>query len=54
MKGKRNKNRALMQQLGIENRRGDTFVGFRPTTFNDKSKYNRQMEKKRLHREIYR
>jgi hypothetical protein len=50
---KKEEKKKMMQQLGIESRRGDTFVGFRPTYFRDKSKYNRKAEKSRLRKEVY-
>ena len=43
---KKNKEKQIKEQLGIENQRGETFVGFRSTTFKDKSKYNRKIEKR--------
>lgn len=49
---KKNEEKQIKQQLGIENQRGETFVGFRPTTFKDKSKYNRKAEKEKIRKEI--
>ena len=42
----------LKQKLGIGNERGETFVGFRPTTFKDIKKYNRKAKKAELIKEI--
>ena len=49
---KKNEEKRLKEQLGIENQRGETFIGFRPTTFKDKTKYNRKAEKEKIRKEI--
>ena len=41
-----------MKKKPIKKERGDTFVGFRPTFFKDKSKYDRQKGKQLLRKEI--
>lgn len=47
------RNRSLVnRKFGLGYDRGETFVGFRPTTFRDKSKYNRAESKSQLRREI--
>ena len=48
----RSEEERIKEQLGIENERGETFVGFRPTTFKDKSKYDRKSEKEKIRKEI--
>ena len=49
---KKTNEKQLKEQLGIKNERGETFVGFRPTFFKDKSKYDRSKEKANLRKEM--
>ena len=47
---KRNKS-LVNQKLGLGYSRGETFVGFRPVKFKDKTKYDRAIYKARLRKE---
>ena len=44
----------LREQMHIEEKRGDTWLGFRPTIFKSKKKYNRKREKGKFQRELER
>ena len=46
------KAKTLKQNIGIGYRRGDTFVGFRPVSFRDKSKYDRNLQKQSFRRAL--
>ena len=44
----------LREQMHIEEKRGDTWLGFRPTIFKDKKKYDRKREKGKFQKELER
>lgn len=50
-KKKKAVDRQLREQLGVENRRGETFVGYRPCVFQDRRRRMEKQETRRLIRE---
>ncbi len=46
------RSKTLKQNLGLSQRRKDTFVGFRPVSFRDKSKYDRNLQKQSFRRAL--